>query len=77
LKALRQAFLPWSTAGADLALALKRGGQTSDVTVFECPMTGDSFPGAPAKAKWVQSGSEIRNPYFGAEMLSCGAEVKP
>jgi Cu(I)/Ag(I) efflux system membrane fusion protein len=77
LKALRQAFLPWSTAGADLALALKRGGQASDVTVFECPMTGDSFPGAPSKAKWVQSGAEIRNPYFGAEMLSCGAEVKP
>ena len=76
LKALRQTFLPWSTAGADLALALKQGGQASDVTVFECPMTGDSFPGAPAKAKWVQSRSEIRNPYFGAEMLSCGAEVK-
>jgi Cu(I)/Ag(I) efflux system membrane fusion protein len=77
LKALRQSFLPWSTAGADLALALKRGGQAPKVTVFECPMTGDSFPGAPAKAKWVQSGSDIRNPYFGAEMLSCGAEVKP
>jgi hypothetical protein len=77
LKALRQSFLPWSTTGADLALALKRGGQTPEVTVFECPMTGDSFPGAPSKAKWVQSGSEIRNPYFGAEMLSCGAEVKP
>jgi Cu(I)/Ag(I) efflux system membrane fusion protein len=77
LKALRQAFLPWSTAGADLALALKRGGQASDLTVFECPMTGDSFPGAPSKAKWVQTGAEIRNPYFGAEMLSCGAEVKP
>jgi membrane fusion protein, copper/silver efflux system len=77
LKALRQSFLPWSTAGADLALALKRGGQPPEVTVFECPMTGDSFPGAPAKAKWVQSGSDIRNPYFGAEMLSCGAEVKP
>jgi membrane fusion protein, copper/silver efflux system len=27
LKALRQSFLPWSTAGADLALALKRGGK--------------------------------------------------
>ena len=27
LKALRQSFLPWSTAGADLALALKRGRQ--------------------------------------------------
>jgi Barrel-sandwich domain of CusB or HlyD membrane-fusion len=44
LKALRQSFLPWSTAGADLALALKRGGQALEVTVFECPMTGDSFP---------------------------------
>ena len=77
LKALRQSFLPWSTAGADLALAVKRGGQNPEVTVFECPMTGDSFPGAPSKAKWVQSGPEIRNPYFGAEMLSCGAEVKP
>ena len=77
LKALRRSFLPWSTAGADLALALRRGGQTPDVTVFECPMTGDSFPGAPAKAKWVQSSSDIRNPYFGAEMLSCGAEVRP
>lgn len=77
LKALRQSFLPWSTNGADLALALKRGGQASDVAVFECPMTGDSFPGAPSKAKWVQSRADIRNPYFGAEMLSCGAEVKP
>jgi Cu(I)/Ag(I) efflux system membrane fusion protein len=77
LKALRQSFLPWSTAGADLALAVKHGGQAPKITVFECPMTGDSFPGAPSKAKWVQAGSEIRNPYFGAEMLSCGAEVKP
>jgi Cu(I)/Ag(I) efflux system membrane fusion protein len=77
LKALRQSFLPWSTLGADLALALKRAGQNPDVTVFECPMTGDSFPGAPSKAKWVQFGSEILNPYFGAEMLSCGAEVRP
>ena len=51
LKALRQAFLPWSTAGADLALAIKRGGQASDVTVFECPMTGDSFPGAPCQGE--------------------------
>jgi membrane fusion protein, copper/silver efflux system len=77
LKALRQTFLPWSTAGADLALVLKRGGQSPKVAVFECPMTGDSFPGAPSKAKWVQSASDIRNPYFGAEMLSCGAEVPP
>ena len=77
LKALRQTFLPWSMEGANLALATERGGLNPEVKVFECPMTGDSFPGAPSKAKWVQSGSEIRNPYLGAEMLSCGAEVKP
>jgi Cu(I)/Ag(I) efflux system membrane fusion protein len=77
LKALRQTFLPWSMEGANLALAIERGGHNPEVKVFECPMTGDSFPGAPSKAKWVQSGSEIRNPYLGAEMLSCGAEVKP
>jgi hypothetical protein len=45
LKALRQTFLPWSLAGADLALALERGRQDPKVKVFECPMTGDSFPG--------------------------------
>ena len=77
LKALRQTFLPWSMEEANLALATERGGLNPEVKVFECPMTGDSFPGAPSKAKWVQSGSEIRNPYLGAEMMSCGAEVKP
>lgn len=77
LAAVRRSFLPWSIAGADLALALRRGGQDSGVRVFECPMTGGSFPGAPTRASWVQAGEAIRNPYFGAAMLDCGAEVKP
>lgn len=77
LKALRKAFLPWSQAGSALAAVLAHGGQSSGVTVFECPMTGDSFPGAPSKARWVQSGHETLNPYFGAEMQTCGSEVKP
>ena len=60
LKALRQSFLPWSTTGAELALALKRGGQNPEVTVFECPMTGDSFPG---RALEGEVGSvRLRNP---------------
>jgi len=77
LKAVRQSFLPWSQAGAKLALDLQRAGQNPGVTVFECPMTGDSFPGAPAKARWVQSGDATHNPYFGPVMLNCGAPVKP
>lgn len=77
LSALRQSFLPWSVAGAELALALQRGGAKPEVRVFECPMTGDSFPGAPDKARWVQTGGEVRNPYLGAAMLTCGSEVKP
>ncbi len=77
LKAVRESFLPWSMAGAELALALGRGGQKVTVGVYECPMTGDSFPGAPPQARWVQAGKEVRNPYLGSEMLNCGAEVKP
>jgi membrane fusion protein, copper/silver efflux system len=77
LKALRQSFLPWSQAGAKLALDLQQAGQDAGVRVFECPMTGDSFPGAPNNARWVQQGASANNPYFGPAMLTCGAEVKP
>ncbi len=77
LKAVRQSFLPWSQAGAKLALDLQQAGQDAGVRVFECPMTGDSFPGAPNNARWVQEGPSTTNPYFGPAMLTCGAEVKP
>lgn len=77
LKALRRTFLPWSMAGAQLAQALAQAGSPGAVRIYECPMTGDSFPGAPPNARWVQEGTETHNPYFGAEMLNCGAEVKP
>jgi Cu(I)/Ag(I) efflux system membrane fusion protein len=77
LKAVRQSFLPWSIDAARLALAIRRGGQDPGVQIFECPMTGDSFRGAPPSAQWVQSGTDTRNPYLGAEMITCGSEVKP
>lgn len=37
--------------------------------VAECPMT-KTYP------KWLQTGEAIRNPYYGATMLECGAPSK-
>ncbi|MFO1460875.1 MAG: efflux RND transporter periplasmic adaptor subunit [Verrucomicrobiota bacterium] len=45
--------------------------------VYRCPMTKTSFPGAPARAEWIQVSGPMRNPNFGAEMPDCGTEVAP
>jgi Cu(I)/Ag(I) efflux system membrane fusion protein len=78
LKAARKAFHSFSEATVALAQALQRADQEfAGVKVFRCPMTKDAFPGAPNRADWIQLQSEVRNPWFGAEMLDCGSEVKP
>ncbi len=77
LAQVRAAFFGWSTTAADLALELKRQGYEVPVRVFECPMTGSSFPGAPQHARWVQNGAKPFNPYLGMEMQDCGNEIKP
>ena len=78
LKAARKAFHPFSEATVALAQALRRADKEfASVKVFRCPMTKDSFPGAPNRADWLQLKPEVRNPWFGAEMLDCGSEVKP
>jgi len=77
LEEVRKSFLPWSQGGSALALALTKAGMNPGVQILECPMTGGSFPGAPNKARWVQSGPDTRNPYLGAAMLSCGVPAKP
>ena len=78
LKAARKAFHPMSQTVVELAKALrKQDASFNAVKVFRCPMTKDSFPGAPRTAEWLQLAAPIRNPYFGAEMLDCGSEVKP
>ena len=74
LKAMRKAFLPWSQEVA--ALALKMKSQMPELRVFRCSMTDQLWPGAPANAGWIQLGGGLRNPYWGEEMLECGAEVK-
>lgn len=78
LKAARKAFHPFSEATVALAQTLRRADKEfASVKVFRCPMTKDAFPGAPNRADWLQLKPEIHNPWFGAEMLDCGSEVKP
>ena len=78
LTAARKGFHPLSEATVALAQALRRtDGEFANVKVFRCPMTKNAFPGAPSRADWIQLKAEVRNPYYGAEMLDCGAEVKP
>lgn len=40
--------------------------------IYKCPM----FPKVGQNAFWVQVKPPLRNPFFGAEMLECGVEVK-
>ncbi len=78
LKSARKSFHPFSVATVALAQAVRRqDAQFASLKIFRCPMTKDAFPGAPRTAEWLQLKPEIRNPWFGAEMLDCGSEVKP
>jgi Cu(I)/Ag(I) efflux system membrane fusion protein len=78
LKQARRAFNPFSDATVALAKALRRREtEFKSLKIYRCPMTKDAFPGAPRTAEWLQTQTQIRNPYFGAEMLDCGSEVKP
>lgn len=77
LKAARRGFHAYSEAIVGLAQVLRRREQGfGSVKVYRCPMTKDAFPGAPNRAAWMQLQAPVRNPYFGAEMLDCGSEVK-
>ena len=51
-----------------LAAAKKYGGVDAPLYKAHCPMAFDD-----TGADWLQAGREVRNPYFGAEMLTCGA----
>jgi membrane fusion protein, copper/silver efflux system len=75
----RAAFYPLGEAAAELALALRRedSGLTA-VKVFACDMAQGNVPSAPKeRGHWIQLTSQLRNPWWGAEMLECGAEIKP
>jgi Cu(I)/Ag(I) efflux system membrane fusion protein len=78
LKAARIAFHPFSVAATAALEPLRKAGQPPDFQVYECPMVDEGIPGAPKKARWIQTGGRsMGNPFFGAEMLECGKEIKP
>lgn len=47
----------------------------SKFKVYECPMAGSAFPGAPQKMRWIQREGPLRNPWLGEKMSECGEEV--
>jgi len=61
LKAARAAFKPLSTSLVKY-LADNKAGKGTYHEAY-CPMV---------KASWLQKGTEIKNPYMGKEMLTCG-----
>ena len=74
----RAAYLPLSEAAAEFTFLEKEmGGGAGEFTIYVCPMAETAFPGAPAKARWIQDAEPVRNPWFGAEMLECGAKIQP
>ena len=78
LPAARQQFYPLSMAVAELAMHWREQGGGGGVKVFECPMAKSAVPSAETnQGRWVQVAGPLRNPFFGAEMLDCGKEIKP
>jgi len=67
----RKEFLSFSTVASEFArTARAQTDALNTVKLFRCPM-------APQPGFWIQTNGPLRNPYFGGEMLDCGAEVTP
>ncbi|MCX6866318.1 MAG: efflux RND transporter periplasmic adaptor subunit [Verrucomicrobia bacterium] len=78
LKSARVAFHPFSVAATAALAPLRKTRGMPDFQVYECGMVNQAIPGAPKKARWIQTGGrEMRNPFFGKEMADCGEEIKP
>ena len=63
IKAARAAFMDLSET------LIKAAGEAlaSDIRIAYCPMV---------KKSWLQTDKEIRNPYYGSSMLTCGRFTK-
>lgn len=78
LKSARTAFHKFSVAAVAALEPLRKAGQTPDFQIYECGMVDEAIPEVPKKARWIQIGGRaMANPFFGAEMLECGKEIKP
>lgn len=59
LKAARNAFMDLS----ETLIAAAGDALAGDIRIAYCPMV---------KKHWLQTENEIRNPYYGSQMLTCG-----
>jgi membrane fusion protein, copper/silver efflux system len=77
LAAARKEFFPFSMAAVELAKLLRGTDGFKETKIYNCPMVNRAIPGAAKNGQWIQLAPPLRNPYFGADMLECGNEVKP
>jgi hypothetical protein len=68
LDSVREEFLDLSDPMLGYARAHRKDGAPLTVAVAFCPMK----PG-----RWLQAADGIKNPYYGAEMLTCGVFEAP
>jgi Cu(I)/Ag(I) efflux system membrane fusion protein len=69
LETAQKSFAPFSTAVADLARA-QHIHHREGLHLFQCPMAPEIGEG-----RWLQRDGELRNPFFGSAMLTCGDEL--
>lgn len=62
LESARDAFKKVSK----LIIELEQNNLANEYIIAYCPMAG---------AKWIQKKGDLRNPYFGKEMLTCGEKI--
>lgn len=77
LSAARKFFVPLTMATVEFAKSLRSEPAFKTVKIYKCPMANQGVPGAPKNGFWIQTEGELRNPFFGNAMLTCGSEVKP
>ncbi len=70
-------------AAKDLAAARTAFGELSDALVKYAETSGSALPAGihvaycpMADKPWMQKGTDIKNPYYGSQMLTCGSIKK-
>ena len=61
----------FTTLSRDMAVLMKASKQTEKVYLQHCPMFNDG-----KGADWLSKESNIKNPYYGNKMLTCGKTVE-
>ncbi len=78
IKSARIAFHKFIVAAVAVMEPLRKEGKTPGFQIYECGMVDEAIPNVPAAARWIQTQKrKLANPFFGAEMLRCGSEIKP